>query len=362
MLDRRVRLDRGDRRRRARPGRRPPARCAAGRGATAHTASLSATSAALTASRSAPEADAAGVERSARSGRAARRRARATALARWLGEPAGRCEQRPHARRAAQQPVDRLDLDRRPAAPRATSVAGSVGSAAARARRRLPRAATSARRRRGRPRLPGRRTTAMIPHMAPGYGSACADAGATALGAPLEALGPAPLDGPLGPRSARRPRQAGRHRLASSASAPRPSPARAARCRSGGRAPGPRSPSSASTARDLRPQRVGAVEPVAVGHPHVAQHLGQAGHHRRPARPAGARLRRDDVEQLQAGEQAVAGGGQVAEDHVARLLAAERPAALLQRLEHVAVADLGLDAPRCRARPSPAGTRGWSSR
>ena len=47
----------------------------------------------------------------------------------------------------------------------------------------------------------------------------------------------------------------------------------------------------------------------------------------------------DDVEHLQAGEHAVAGGGQVAEDDVARLLTAERPAALLQRLEHVAVAD-----------------------
>ena len=35
--------------------------------------------------------------------------------------------------------------------------------------------------------------------------------------------------------------------------------------------------------------------------------------------------------------------GQVAEDHVARLLAAERVAARVERLEHVAVADRGLD-------------------
>ncbi len=47
----------------------------------------------------------------------------------------------------------------------------------------------------------------------------------------------------------------------------------------------------------------------------------------------------DHIEQLHRGQQPVARGGQVAEDHVAGLLAAERPAALVEGLEHVAIAD-----------------------
>ena len=50
------------------------------------------------------------------------------------------------------------------------------------------------------------------------------------------------------------------------------------------------------------------------------------------------------VEEEDAGERAVAGGGVVGEDHVARLLAAEGEVALLERVEHVAVADRRLDA------------------
>ena len=46
--------------------------------------------------------------------------------------------------------------------------------------------------------------------------------------------------------------------------------------------------------------------------------------------------------QVQAGEQAVAGRRVLAHDDVAGLLAAEREAALVHRLEHVAVADAGL--------------------
>ena len=94
---------------------------------------------------------------------------------------------------------------------------------------------------------------------------------------------------------------------------------------------------------DLGPERGGAVERGAVGHLHVVQDLrhrrhgvgGEFGH--RPARA------RHDVEQVQSGENAVAGGRKVAQDDVARLLAAERVAALGQRLEHVAVAHVGLD-------------------
>ena len=43
------------------------------------------------------------------------------------------------------------------------------------------------------------------------------------------------------------------------------------------------------------------------------------------------------------------------------LLAAQVPAALLQRLDHVAVADLGRSRPRSRPPPSPGGSRSWSS-
>ena len=53
---------------------------------------------------------------------------------------------------------------------------------------------------------------------------------------------------------------------------------------------------------------------------------------------------------------AVAGGGVVGEDHVARLLAAEREVALLERVEHVAVADRRLDHRRCRAARAPGGS------
>ena len=81
---------------------------------------------------------------------------------------------------------------------------------------------------------------------------------------------------------------------------------------------------------------------AAPGQPHVAQHLGH-GHHdagevgERAAGPG------DDVAEVDAGEDAVAGGGEVALDHVAGLLAAEGPAAGLERVEHVAVADGGVD-------------------
>ena len=53
-------------------------------------------------------------------------------------------------------------------------------------------------------------------------------------------------------------------------------------------------------------------------------------------RPPGAP---HEVEHPEAGQQAVAGGGQVAEDDVTALLAAEAEPAVVERLEHVAVAD-----------------------
>ena len=67
-----------------------------------------------------------------------------------------------------------------------------------------------------------------------------------------------------------------------------------------------------------------------------------------------------EVEQQDAGEHAVAGGGQLAEHDVARLLAAEGEPVGVERLEDVAVADLGLAHGDAAARPWPGGNRGWS--
>ena len=76
-------------------------------------------------------------------------------------------------------------------------------------------------------------------------------------------------------------------------------------------------------------------------------------------RPAG---RGHPLQHVQRGEDAVAGGGVLAHDHVAGLLAAERVAADPHRLEHVAVADLGLPHAEPGARASPGRSRGCSSR
>ena len=78
-------------------------------------------------------------------------------------------------------------------------------------------------------------------------------------------------------------------------------------------------------------------------HRHVDEDLRQAGHRgggQLGERAAGAV---DGVAQDDPGEQPVAGRGEVAEDDVAALLAAQRVAAGGERLEHVAVADGGLD-------------------
>ncbi|MBW3575246.1 MAG: FAD-binding oxidoreductase [Actinobacteria bacterium] len=81
---------------------------------------------------------------------------------------------------------------------------------------------------------------------------------------------------------------------------------------------------------------------MATGDGHRPQHLGQAGHRRsgqgreRRARPM------HQIGDGEAGEHPVAGGRQVAQDHVPRLLAPERPAPLLQRRKDVAVTDGGL--------------------
>ena len=105
----------------------------------------------------------------------------------------------------------------------------------------------------------------------------------------------------------------------------------------------PPAPSSASTAATSAQNRAGPGQAGPVGHPHVAQHLGQLDHHRRQLRQ-GRPGPGQDVEQDEPRQQPVPGGGQVAEDHVAGLLAAERAAA-------------GLHAPRGRSGRRPASSR-----
>ena len=104
----------------------------------------------------------------------------------------------------------------------------------------------------------------------------------------------------------------------------------------------PSSPSSSSTSRTRLQNAASLRSGVGAVDRDVAQDLRHAvstdvsSDSDRPRRAMVSR--RND-----AGEDAVAGGGVVGEDHVARLLAAEREVALLERVEHVAVADRGLD-------------------
>ena len=75
---------------------------------------------------------------------------------------------------------------------------------------------------------------------------------------------------------------------------------------------------------DLARDASSAIGSIATRDRHVDAAPGQPGHDGAASvgeRPPGAR---HDVEHLQAGQQAVAGGGEVAEDDVAGLLAAER--------------------------------------
>ena len=99
------------------------------------------------------------------------------------------------------------------------------------------------------------------------------------------------------------------------------------------------------------------LEGAAVAHAHVDERLRELLHRV----PVGQVAAAERFERQQRGRDAVARGHEVAVDDVARLLAAERPVALAQRLEHVAVADDGgrdLDAVLA---PSRCGSRSWSS-
>ena len=111
-------------------------------------------------------------------------------------------------------------------------------------------------------------------------------------------------------------------------------------------------------ALDERVDLGGAGVGVAVGTRTLTSVCGSFSIAWRSARSAPA----ERLEREQRGGDAVAGGHEAHVDDVAGLLAAERPAALAQLLEHVAVADGGgrdLDAGLA---PSRCGSRSWSSR
>ena len=104
----------------------------------------------------------------------------------------------------------------------------------------------------------------------------------------------------------------------------------------------PSSPRSASASRHGRPERVGRVERGPVVDPDVAEDLGQRLHYRGELgqRPVGAR---HHVDQHETDEGPVPGRRELAEDDVAGLLPSQDQAPLLERVQHVAVTDRGLD-------------------
>ena len=90
-------------------------------------------------------------------------------------------------------------------------------------------------------------------------------------------------------------------------------------------------------ALDRLPDRLGTGDRLAVGDLDVDQRLRQFLHRLHRGEVAAAEL----ADRRQRRGDAVAGGDDAGVDDVARLLAAERPAALAQLVEHVAVADAG---------------------
>ncbi len=104
----------------------------------------------------------------------------------------------------------------------------------------------------------------------------------------------------------------------------------------------PLSPSSAVTAATASVSTSSEADAVAIDVAHVDEHL-RVDRHDRGELGEGLALSRHLGHEVQARQQAVAGRGVVAHDDVAGLLAAERVAALVHRLEHVAVADGGLE-------------------
>ena len=146
---------------------------------------------------------------------------------------------------------------------------------------------------------------------------------------------------------------------ASASVVPPPSHAPVARCRSGARAPGRAPPGSPAPAPRGPPARR-ADQGRRSGQTHVPQHLGQPGHHCRPGRPAGARPDHQ-VEPPTARQHPIAGRGPAGKITWPALLATEGVVAVLQRLDHVPVAN-PLFHHRTRARSAMAsGTRGCSS-
>ena len=267
--------------RRSRPGRRRGRRAPRRRAAvrrrslrTAHVASRNAISSALAsferrrATRSVVDLELA-LARDARARRADRGASTIPATS------SGRPSERAHARHAVQQTVDRREVRGQPQRGRceATAWSSSVEQLVARS---APR------------RSDGRVTIAMMPHMRhPGYRRSPPVARSTRRSAPGRTSRPA------GARTIRRRSCVGdRLRRARPSWPPRPSPGPAARCRSRARRTRPSPSSDCSAAAISVGQLVGDVR-MALGDPHVDEHLRVAGHHLgRRARRAGGRASR----------------------------------------------------------------------
>ena len=161
------------------------------------------------------------------------------------------------------------------------------------------------------------------------------------------------------PAAPERPQRAVRRRRRSPPrSAPRPSRERAARCRSDAPARG-RGPSSAADSRATASCTPSA--PARAPRSRTGTLTSRCGSF--AIAPRSRRSRPPSASSASSADAiAVAGGPEAQLDDVARLLAAERPAALAQRLEHVAVADRGRHHLDPGLPPSRSESRSWSSR
>ena len=157
----------------------------------------------------------------------------------------------------------------------------------------------------------------------------------------------APLRAPRWRRPARRPR---RHR------GPRPSPAARARCPRDGRGSGRAARAARSASAIARP-RTSSFSHWSRWRTRIARCCwGRSGHRARRARRSRPDAARHDPQQLERGDDPVARGGVLADDHVAALLAAEAGARDQHRGEDVLVADRR---PDDAGRPPPR-PRAWS--
>ena len=359
-LDRVVRLDRGEAAVRHRRGRRPRARNAGGRGRSPRARPCT-----RRARRSPPRRRR---RRPAASTRLDLASTRASVPAQIVGAVLERGERERGREQRAERRRTRAARGRPPRArprPRAASATGSArGRRSRRSGRSTARARASSAARSGASRSERRRRTATIPHMRRLRRRAADES---------RSVGPGARDGPhrrASPTVARPPPAAEQVRHAEGVtrwrgaggrqrphgrcrrrSAPRPSPARRVRCPTPAPAPG-RVAELGLHRRDSAGERRRARRDRSRAPPARSRAPAGSGSSPRPAPTAAGPTRRTTVEQQEAGEHPVAGGREVAEDHVARLLAAEHEVVLRPAPRARCGRRPGSRPRRCRARAS----------